>query len=169
MSISENPEKSQKIRKNPEKSEIFSDFLKIFQKIRNLIYLICVLRRFTSGCDADPPLPQPRGRLPSLLRTISTCNGCEAALCASQGVSTSNGRTSNGRVASSSPAARTVSFQVLVRPLLVLTPCEAQRAALQPLQVEIVRNKLGKRPRGWGRGGSASRLVVKRRKRRQIR
>jgi hypothetical protein len=43
-----------------------------------------------------------------------------------------------------------VRFQVLVRPSLVLTPCEAQRAASQPLQVEVVRNRLGKQLRGRG-------------------
>ncbi len=55
-------------------------------------------------------------------------------------------------------------FQVLVRQLLVLTLCKAQRAASQPLQMEVVRNRIGKRPRGRGRGGSASQPEEKRRK-----
>ena len=39
---------------------------------------------------------------------------------------------------------------------MVLTPCKAQRAALQPRELETVGRGVGKRVRSGGRGGSAT-------------
>ena len=42
-----------------------------------------------------------------------------------------------------------------------LTPCEAQRAASQPFEVETVSHRVAKRSCGGGRGGSASQPDLK--------
>ncbi len=110
------------------------------------------------------PLPPPRTRPHAFARMASACSARLAdarvrrrsfSLSLSSSLSLFYlflffSISPSARFASSNPAARTVRFQVLVR--LLLKPCEAQRAASQPLQVEIVSNKLGKRPRGPGQG-----------------